>query len=156
MSDDRKVMRIGLVIAVILILVRIALEQVGTPESVNNIFGVAWLYVLLPALFGLGIRASGSPHPYGVLLKDVVIFSAITRVMVAITYALAYWLKWSAPRFQLAMGGNVGDNVTLLNGLLMIPMRNAMIWVIMATIVGMLIGSIALLLTRKQSKPAAA
>ncbi len=156
MSDDRKIMRVGLVVAAILIVVRIVLEQAGAPESVNNIFGVAWLYFLFPALFALGIRAKEYAGPYRMLLKDVVLFAVYTRVMVMVTYIAAYFLKWNAPRFGAAMGGNVGENVSVLNGVLLIPIRNALIWVVMATVIGMIIGSVALLLARKSARPATA
>jgi hypothetical protein len=156
MSDDRKVMRVGLVLAAIIIVVRIVLEQTGAPESINNIFGVAWLYFLFPALFALGIRAREHAGPYKLLLKDVVLFAVYTRVMVAVTYMLAYFFKWNAPRFGLAGGGNVGDNVSLVNGALLIPVRNAIIWIVLATVVGMIIGSVTLLLSRRSATPSAA
>ena len=156
MSDDRKVMRIGVVIAAIIIVARIVLEQIGASQMINNIFGVAWLYFILPVLFALAIRAKEYASPYKTLLKDVVLFAVYTRVMVMVTYMAAYFLRWNAPRFALSMGGNVGDNVSLLSGLLFIPVRNALIWVVAATIVGMIIGSVTLLLNRKKPTPAVA
>jgi len=149
MSDDRTVMRVGIIVAAIIIVVRIVLELAGAPLSVNNIFGVAWLYFIMPVLFALAIRAKASAGPYLSLLKDVVLFGVYTRLMVMVTYVVAYFLRWSAPRFTVAGGGNVGDNVSLFSGVLFIPVRNALIWVVFVTVVGMIIGSITLLIRRK-------
>jgi hypothetical protein len=46
----------------------------------------------------------------------------------------------------LENGGNIGDNVSAPMGLLFIPARNALIWVGMATVAGMIIGSVTFLL----------
>ena len=109
MSDDSKVMRWGVLIAAAIIVVRIALEQGGAPESINIIFGVAWLDFILPVLFALKIRAKNDIAPYKSLLKDVVLFGIYTRLMVMVTYMLAYFLKWKVPRFSTRLGGNVGE-----------------------------------------------
>ncbi len=153
MADEAKVMKIGVVIAGAVILIRIVLELLHAPESVNNVFGVAWLHLIFPVFFALSIRAKGSAGPYKSLIKDVVFFAVYTRVMVLLTYMLAYTFQWQAPRFLVSRGGNVGDNIDALRGLLIIPVRNGLIWIIQASILGMIIGSVTLLLTRK--KPAA-
>jgi hypothetical protein len=154
MTNSRSVMKIGVIIAAILIVVRIALEQAGAPESINNIFGVAWLYFVFPIFFAWSVAARCETGRYKALLKDVLLFAVYTRVMVMVTYALAYFLRWRAPRFSSAMGGTVGENVSLLSGVVIIPVRNALIWVLAATIIGMIIGSVILLIKRK--KPAKA
>jgi hypothetical protein len=153
MPDDSKVMRWGIILAAAIIVMRIALEQIGASDKVNNIFGVAWLYFLFPVLFALGIRARNAVSPFKSLLKDVSLFALCTRAMVMITYILAYVFRWPARRFAYP-GGNVGENVGVWTGLILIPLRNVLIWVVMATIIGMIIGSITLLLKRKGSAPA--
>jgi len=155
MSDDRKAMKTGVLIAAIVIVLRIVLEQAGAPGAINFIFGVAWLYFILPVLFALSIRMKAYAGPYRILLKDVFLFAVYTRVMVMITYMLAYVFKWKAPRFSAGMGGNVGDNIDALTGLLVIPLRNALFWIVMAVFVGMIIGSVVLLLKRRKTTPAA-
>jgi hypothetical protein len=155
MSDDLKIMKWGTIIAGLIMVVRIVLEQTGAPETVNFIFGVAWLYFILPILFAWSIRMKAYAAPYRILLKDVLLFAVYTRVMVMITYMLAYVFRWNPRRFAFNAGGNVGDDVRPLMGLLLIPLRNAILWVIMASIVGMIVGSITLLLKRKPSSPAA-
>jgi hypothetical protein len=156
MSDDRKVMNVGVIVAAAIIVARILLELAGMPQVINNIFGVAWLYLIIPVLFALGIRAKDYSGPYKILLKDVILFAVYTRAMVMVTYMAAYFLKWEAPRFSIHSGGVVGDGVSALQGLVIIPVRNALIWIVTATIVGMIIGSVTLLLKRKAPQPAAA
>ncbi len=153
MPDGQKVMKVGLIIAVIAIVLRIVLEQAGAPGTINNIFGVAWLYFILPVFFALHITSTGRSAPFKTLLKNVFVFAVYTRIMVMVTYMLAYQLRWEAPRFSTGMGGNVGNNVSPLNGFLLIPVRNAAIWIIFATIVGMIVGGIVLLFTRKKAIP---
>jgi hypothetical protein len=152
MWDDSKVMRWGVLIAAAIIIVRIVLEQTGVPDSICLIFGVAWLYFIFPVLFAVGIRVRKDASPYKRLFKDIFLFLIYTRVMVMVTYMLAYVFSWSAQRFAYP-GGNVGENVSVLSGILLLPLRNLLIWVVMAGIIGMIIGSIALLLTRKASTP---
>jgi hypothetical protein len=84
---------------------------------------------------------------------DVLLFGVYTRVMVMVTYMAAYVLKWQAPRFSVSMGGNVGPDVSALQGLLVIPLRNALVWVVFAVVAGMIIGGITLY--AKTKKPAA-
>ncbi len=145
----RKIMRVGLLLAVAIIAVRIVLELLGAPSMIDNVFGVAWLYFLLPVCLALKIAVDNEPKPYAKLLRDVLLFAVITRIMVMITYMAAYAFQWQASRFSLAGGGNVGSNVSPVTGLLVIPVRNALIWIIFATLVGMLIGSAILWVKRR-------
>jgi hypothetical protein len=148
MSNDSKIMRWGVIIAAAIIVLRIILEQIGSPERIYNVFGVAWLYFILPILFAIAIRMQNSARPYLRLLKDIVLFAIYTRAMVMITYMLAYVFSWQARRFAYP-GGTVGEHVSVWSGILLIPLRNVLIWVVMTTIIGMIIGSITLLLKRK-------
>jgi hypothetical protein len=147
-------MKIGVILAAVIIVLRIILEQFGAPEWINNIFGVAWLYFVFPVLFALRSVAGGKPSPFMSLVKNVALFALYTRVMVMVTYMAAYYFQWRAPRFSDAMGGNVGASISPLTGLVVIPLRNFLIWVIGATIIGMIIGGITLLV-RKKPVPAA-
>ena len=149
-------MKAGVLVAACIIVVRIILEQMGSPESVNYIFGVAWLYLIFPVPFALNISASGEPGPFKALFKTLLLFGVYTRLMVMATYMMAYLLKWQAPRFGTKMGGNVGPDVGALQGLLLIPVRNALIWIVTATVVGMIIGGAVLFAKRKGTPPAKA
>jgi hypothetical protein len=152
MTNESKVMRWGLILAAAVIVLRIALEQLGASEKLTSFFGVAWLYFVFPVLFALSIRAHNTAGPYKSLLKDVLLFALCTRVMVMITYMLAYVFSWKPIRFAHP-GGTVGENVGVWAGIFFIPLRNLLAWVLMATIIGMIIGSITLLLKRKASAP---
>ncbi len=157
MPTDRstgKIMRMGIILAAAIVVLRIILEQAGVPDKVNMILGVAWLYLVLPICFALRIASTHELSPFKGLFWDVFLFGVWTRLMVMATYMIAYFLKWTAPRFSVKMGGNVGENISFVSGFLLIPVRNAVIWVVMATITGMIIGGITLLIAKK-SAPAA-
>lgn len=147
-----KIMKTGVILAAVIIVLRIILEHLGAPSTVNAVFGVAWLYFLLPVCLALRIAATAEASPFKGLFLDVLLFGVYTRLMVMLTYMIAYFLKWKAPRFSASQGGVVGDNVTPLMGLLVIPARNAVYWIIFAVIVGMILGGITLLIARKPKK----
>ena len=155
MPDESKVMRWGLILAAAVIVLRIVLEQAGAPEKLSFFFGVAWLFFIFPVLFALSIRVHNVASPFKSLLKNVLLFVLCTRLMVMITYMLAYIFSWKASRFAFP-AGTVGENVSVWAGMFFIPLRLLLIWIVIATILGMLIGSITLLLKREGSSPAAA
>jgi hypothetical protein len=142
-------MKTGLVLAAAIIIIRIILEQLGTSESINMVFGVVWLYLAFPVLFALRIAASGAAGGFKKLVKALFFFALYTRLMVAVTYILAYFFQWQAQRFSADAGGTVGPDVTPLVGILAVPALNALIWVVFATVVGMIIGGITLLIKKK-------
>ncbi len=139
--------RLPLIIAAIVVVARVVLEQIGASPGVNQVFGVAWLYLLVPIYFGVNLAAADSP--YKSLFKTLLCFVAYTRVMVMATYIAAYQLEWTAPRFSVEGGGVVGEGVTALQGLLLIPIRNLLIWVVIGTLVGMIIGSVVVAVKRR-------
>lgn len=156
MTNDKStatLMKAGVGIAALIIVVRIVLEQLGAPQFINNIFGVAWLYFIFPVLFAVRIAAAGDPSPFKSLVKNMVVFGIYTRVMVMITYMLAYVLRWQAPRFTSREGGNVVEGVGFLRGFLVIPLSNAIVWVVVVTLLGMIIGGITLRLKKRPPQP---
>ena len=155
MPDESKVMRWGLILAAAVIVLRIVLEQAGASEKVAFFCGVSWLFFVFPVLFALSIRAHNVAGPFKSLLKDVLLFVLCARVMVMITYMLAYIFSWKPSRFAFP-AGTVGENVSVWAGIFFIPLRLLLIWIVLATILGMIIGSITLLLKRKGASPAAA
>ncbi len=139
--------RLPLIITAIVVVARVLLEQTGAPSGINQIFGVAWLYFLVPIYFGMNLAAAD--HPYKALFKTLLCFVAYTRLMVMATYMAAYQLNWTAPRFSLEGGGVVGEDVSALKGLLVIPVRNLLIWIVIGTLVGMIIGSVVVAIKRR-------
>jgi hypothetical protein len=146
-------MKWPLIVAAALVVGRIVIEQLGAPEMVNNIFGVAWLYFLVPIYFARQIAVSGDPKPFKSLIKSTALYAAYTRLMVLPTYWLAYVFNWTAPRFSSAQGGVVAadgaEPVTPLMAYLIIPVRNALVWILFATIVGGLVGWITFAILRR-------
>jgi hypothetical protein len=147
--EMKGMMKWPLIIAAVIVLVRVVLEQAGAPELVNNIFGVAWLYFIVPVYFALRIAASGVAKRAKALFKNLLLFSLYTRLMVIPAYWLAYAFQWPAPRFSLEMGGVVGEGISPLAGYVGVPIRNAVVWVIAATVIGMVLGGITLLFRRR-------
>jgi hypothetical protein len=112
-----------LIIAAILVVGRIIVEQGGAPGWVANLFSVVILYVFVaPIYFAFRIANSGIERPYRTLLKKTALFTALARSMVIPTYWLAYHFQWTAPRFSVAEGGNVGPNVPPIAGYVFIPL----------------------------------
>lgn len=156
MTESMKgMMKWWLIIAAIVIVVRVILEQTGAPEPVNRIFGVAWLYFIVPFYFAVRIDKSGEPKPYRALFKYLLLYTTYTRLMVMPTYWLAYTFRWAAPRFSLDMGGVVGEGITPLQGYLWVPVGNAILWIIFMVIQGMILGGVTLLIRRRGSKASA-
>ena len=60
-------------------------------------------------------------------------------------------MNWGATRFALDNGGVVGAGVTSLEGYLLIPFRNVVIWTIFATVVGMILGGITMVVRKRSA-----
>ncbi len=140
-----------LILNLVVIVVRILLEEMGAPGAISNIFSVAWLAFLIPIYFAVGMAASGEAHPYKALIKLIVLYGVGVRLMVAVSYSLAFVFAWSAPRFS--GGGVIGEEVTALQGLLLTPAFNLVPGLIMAIGSGLLVGPATLAIRRKMLKP---
>ena len=151
MTDVKSMIKIPLVIAVGVVVVRLLLEQAGAPAAINNVFGVAWLYFIVPFYFAARIARSGDPKPDMTLLQANFVFVLLTRVIVWPTYSLAYAFSWEPVRFSLESGGVVGDSVTVLQGYILIPLRNLAAWTVAGTVIGMVLGSVGLALLRRRA-----
>ncbi len=143
-----------LIVAATVVVLRIVLEQLGAPDSINSLLGVAWLHILAPFYLAYLIQASGSHRPYRALFQDLFLYTLYTRLMVLVTYWMAYLWQWQSSRFLLAGGGNVGEGIGPFQGYLVIPVRNLVVWIVMAMVVGMVLGSILLLIKRRGDKTA--
>ncbi len=140
-----------LILTLMVMVVRILLEEMGAPGALSNIFSVAWLAFLIPIYFAVGMAASGEAHPYKALIKLIVLYGVGVRLMVAVSYSLAYAFAWSAPRFS--GGGVIGEEVTALQGLFLTPAFNLVPGLIMAIGSGLLVGPATLAIRRKMLKP---
>ncbi len=140
-----------LMITLVVITVRILLEEMRTPAAISNIFSVAWLAFLIPIYFAVGLAASGEAHPYKALVKLIVLYGVCVRLMVAGSYSLAYIFQWGAPRFS--GGGVVSEEVTALQGVLLNPAYNMVPGLLMAIGSGLLVGPAVLAIRRKMLQP---
>ena len=144
-----------LIIAAILVVGRVILEQAGAPGPLNNVVSVVIFYVFIaPLYFAFRIANSGIERPYRTLFKNIALFTALARAMVIPTYWLAYYYQWTAPRFSVAMGGNVGPDVTPLMGYVGIPIGAAVAWILISLIAGGGLGSTVIKMKRKPSAKA--
>ena len=137
--------RVPLILAALILVVRILLEENGVGSGVTFILGVNWLYFLVPIYFALKIRGD---HPFKDLFKQVLIYGVLTRLMIMVCYILAYQFNWGATRFSVAGGGGVGAD-TAFDGMVQAPLTGLAIGVVFALVIGMIIGSITLAIRRR-------
>lgn len=150
-------LKVPLLIAAALVVLRIVAEQAGAPDVVNNLLSVVVFYVLIaPIYFAVRIANSGDAHPYRTQFKTVALFTALARAMVIPTYWLAYIYHWPQGRFSTAQGGVVGPGVTPLLGFVVIPFLAAALWILVSLVVGGGIGSIVINVKRKSALKVAA
>ena len=140
-----------LIVTLVVIAIRILLEEMGAPGALSNVFAVAWLAFLIAIYFAVGLAASRESHPYKALIRLIAVYGVCARLMVAVSYSLAYVFGWSAPRFS--GGGIVGEEVTALQGLLLLPAFNMVPGLIMTIGSGLLVGPAVLAIRRKMLKP---
>ena len=139
-----------LIIAAIVVVLRVILERAGAPSAVSNLSSVVMLYlVIFPLYFGYKLANTDRRRPYVALLKIVVAYAVLARLMVIPTYWLAYIFQWPEPRFAAANGGVVGDGVTPLAAYILIPLAALVAWTIASLIIGGALGSVVIKLRRR-------
>ena len=141
----------GLIAAIAVIIIRIVLEQMGVQSSVATVFSVAWFYFVMPVFFASALVAAGDAAIYKNLAITIVKFTLVTRVVVALTYIAAYNFQWTAPRFSVQRGGSVGEGVTALQGNVITPLLGIVAWLVIALVIGMIIGSVTILIKRRMA-----
>ena len=60
----KKTLKWPLIVSLVVIGARILLEEMGAPNAINNILGVAWLSFLIPVYLAVRLASSGEEHPY--------------------------------------------------------------------------------------------
>lgn len=148
--DWKALIKWPLIIAVAITVIRLVLEMAGAPEALTFITGVNWLLILVPIYFMLKILDSGVQKPFVEMLKVSAIFAVIVRLIIAVTYAAAYGLKWDfAARFSTERGGPVGPDVTPLQGYLTIPLTGMLFGVVIAVVAAAIVGGITMLVKQR-------
>ncbi|KAA3613854.1 MAG: hypothetical protein DWQ05_16395 [Calditrichaeota bacterium] len=135
-----EIVKLPLLIAFAVIVLRLILEFYGAPETVNKIFGVAWLHLIMPIYLAFKIVEHDFEKPFVVLVKTILLFSIPVRFAVALTYSLAHYFKWAIPRFAMV----TGENVTPLSGYFTIPASAFAFYVLLTLVVGIVTGGITL------------
>src|SRR5262245_9769949 len=129
-------LRWPLIIAAIVVVLRVVLEQSGAPESTSNLASAAVLYlVVFPIYFAVRISESAVARPFVALLKTTALYTALVRAMIIPTYWLAYIYQWPAERFSINAGGVVGPGVTPIMAYVVIPVVAALIWIVTSMVI---------------------
>ena len=110
-----------LLLSAAVIVLRIILEETGIAVGLHNVLGVTWLILIVPIYLGWTIGRSASDSPVKQAAVAAVVFAVATRFMVMVTYSLAWIFGFGAARFSVAGGAVVGEGVTALQGMLLIP-----------------------------------
>jgi hypothetical protein len=119
----KEILKWPLILAAIVVVARVILEQAGAPNAVNNLVSLVMLYlVICPLYFAFRLAKSDTQRPYRALLKTTVLYAVLARAMVIPTYWLAYIFQWPQARFSAANGGVVGPDVTPLSAYILVPL----------------------------------
>jgi hypothetical protein len=133
-----------LLLAAVVVVLRVVVEQFGAPDSVANLFSVVALHFAIgPIYFAIMLARSGVPRPYGQLIKVIALYVVLTRAMVLPTYWLARIYHWPQQRF-----GGLADT-TPFTGFITIPFQTAAIWIILSLVFGGVAGSIVMAIIRQ-------
>jgi hypothetical protein len=125
------------------------LERAGVSNAVCNVLSIAALHTLLVPLY-LAVRIGKSTvlSPYLTLIKLVVLYAVLTRMMVIPTYWLARLLEWTQPRFD----GLWGPDVSPFVGYIAVPFLTAAFWIVGSTVFGGLVGSAVVAIVRRATR----
>src|SRR5687767_2988235 len=146
----KEILKWPLIVAAVVVVARVILEQAGAPNAVNNAVSVVMLHLILgPLYFAYRLANFDTPRPYRALLKVVALYAIFARAMVIPTYWLAYIFQWQQPRFSAGNGGVVGPDVTPLTAYLLVPFGLLLFWTVASTVIGGGLGSALLAIKRR-------
>ncbi len=143
-SDLIPIIKVPILIALVVTVIRFSVEASGAPTAVSMVFGVAWLHILFPVYFAIRILELGFEKPFVTLIKTTVMWAVPVRVAIAITYVLGYVYQIDSLRFQAEALGPVGEGITPLQGYLLLPLLNFGSWMLAAVILATITGGITL------------
>jgi hypothetical protein len=144
-EDELKgILKLPLIVAAVVIVLRIVVERAGAPAIVANLFSVVALHtVLVPIYFAIILGKSGTPRPYPALFKLILAYVIATRAMLLVVYWLARIFGWQEARFA-----GLSDSTPFI-GFVAIPFLTAAFWVVASLVVGGAIGSAILKMNRR-------
>jgi len=141
-----------LIIAAVVVVLRVVVEQAGAPSAVANLLSVVALHFLIgPVYFAIRIAKSGIPGPYATLFQLITLYVVLTRAMLLPTYWLARVYEWPQQRFY----GVAGPDVTPFTGFIAIPFATAAFWIVASVIFGGVVGSVIIAITNRSARPVA-
>jgi hypothetical protein len=147
MKSETGILKWPLIVAAIVVVVRVVFERMGVPESINNVLSIAALHtIIVPVYIAIALGRRRSDRPFATLFKLIAIYAVLTRLMILPTYWAARVFEWTNSRF----GGLWGDGVDPVTGFVAVPLGTAAIWIVTSIVVGGLLGSIVLAVTRRK------
>jgi hypothetical protein len=148
MNSNTGILKWPLIVAAVVVVVRVVFERLGVPESVNNVLSIAVMHTLIvPLYIGWQLGRRKSERPYATLIKLIAIFAVLTRIMILPTYWAGRIFEWTNSRFN----GTWGPDVDAFRGFVGVPLVTAAIWIVASIVVGGVLGSIVLAVTRKKN-----
>ncbi|MFQ5628180.1 MAG: hypothetical protein ACE5I1_05415 [bacterium] len=141
--------KLPIFVAAGVVVIRLILELAGVTGWLPQVFGVAWLDILVPIYLALKIADGGFDKPFLSIIKAMLMYAIPARVMVAITYILAYALEWRTARFALV----IPENATPLQGYLTIPATGVGFGILSALVGAAVFGGLTLLIKQRMAKP---
>ncbi len=140
------IMKWPLIVAAVVVVSRVVVEQLGAPDAVANLLSVVALHFLIVPVY-LAVRIAKSPvsRPYATLFKLIVLYVVLVRAMVLPTYWLARIYEWPQARFA----GLAGPDVSFFTGFIAIPFATAAVWIFASTIFGGMLGSAVIAIGRR-------
>jgi hypothetical protein len=147
-NSNTGILKWPLIVAAVVVVVRVVFERLGVPESVNNVLSIAVMHTLIvPLYIGWQLGRRKSERPYATLIKLIAIFAVLTRIMILPTYWAGRLFEWTNSRFN----GTWGPDVDAFRGFVGVPLVTAAIWIVASIVVGGVLGSIVLAVTRKKN-----
>ena len=140
-----QLIKLPVAVAAAVVVIRVILELAGATGWLPNIFGVAWLDILVPIYLGIKIAEAGMPKPLLELIKAMLMYAVVARGLVAVTYILAYVFGWSSNRFQAV----IPSDATPLQGFITIPLTGMGFGLLSALLGAVVFGGLTLLIRRR-------
>lgn len=155
-TDIVRLIKVPILIALGVTVARAVAEAFGAPTALSMILGVAWLHILFPIYFATKILDLGFDKPFVTLIKTTVMWAVPVRVAVAFTYVLGYVYQIDSLRFQPGSLGPLGEDVTSLQGYLVLPLTNFASWMFAAVLLAVITGGGTLFVKKRMaSRPTA-
>ncbi|TDI44772.1 MAG: hypothetical protein E2P02_08845 [Acidobacteria bacterium] len=139
----------ALAVAAGVVFVRLILEETGAPSWLVSVFGVTWLYLLVPFYFAIKVARSSETRPYVTLAKMSGSFVLVAASMVGVTYSLSSLFGFSAYRFTVEGGGVIGEGITPVQGYIVMPLSNFGLVALIGLVAAAVIGPIVLWMFRR-------